>query len=298
MVDHGELVSILTEHDILRAFLSMSGADQPGYEVTCVVGEGTDVLGQMNGTAQQRGLRLVSASLFDHDGKRYGAIHFTGARNDAFVEALWSSGHTILRVHATTARGAPRPGRARRRQALSDAEPGATTRNADCPMTTTEYRATVAAGERHAPSPRPVRLVADLVTGLVAVRRVLRHAARRPERPADVRAEGGWPARRARRRRRGDREGTAEHAPRQAARRARRRQRVADRLGAAAAAAATAAPLVRAANELPLELPPWQRDQNVQHLFWDSWRELELGDLRAIHFHSVSPGGPAHAAAP
>ena len=109
VVDHGELVGILTEHDILRAFLSMSGADQPGYEVTCVVGEGTDVLGQMNGTAQQRGLRLVSASLFDHDGKRYGAIHFTGARNDAFVEALWSSGHTILRVRATTA-AAARPG--------------------------------------------------------------------------------------------------------------------------------------------------------------------------------------------
>jgi CBS domain-containing protein len=100
VVDRGVLVGILTEHDILRAFLRMSGADQPGYEVTCVVGDAGagDVLGVMHALATSRGLRLVSANVFDHDGKRYAVVRFAGVRDDAFVEALWASGLTILRV--------------------------------------------------------------------------------------------------------------------------------------------------------------------------------------------------------
>ncbi len=113
VVDRGRLVGILTEQDLLRAFLCMSGADQPGYEVTCVVAQDGDVLGDMNGIAALRGLRLTSASVFDHDGKRYAVVHFVGQRSDAFVEALWRCGHQILRVattapeQATAAVGAP-----------------------------------------------------------------------------------------------------------------------------------------------------------------------------------------------
>ena len=109
VVDRGMLVGVLTEHDILRAFLSMSGADQPGYEVTCVVNEDDNVLDSMNVLATQRGLRLTSAAVFDHDGKRYGVVHFVGKQSDAFVESLWRSGHKILRVQASEAAGLPRP---------------------------------------------------------------------------------------------------------------------------------------------------------------------------------------------
>lgn len=106
VVDRGELVGILTEHDILRAFLRMSGADQAGYEVTCVVGDASDVLGHLYGLASTRGLQLSSANVFDHEGKRYAEVHFTGQRNDSFVEALWKSGLTILRARPTE-RAAP-----------------------------------------------------------------------------------------------------------------------------------------------------------------------------------------------
>ncbi len=101
VVDRGELVGILTEHDLLRAFLSLSGADQPGYEVTAVVRDGADVLSTMLGIAAQRGLQMTSANVFDHAGKRHALLHFVGARDDAFVEALWRCGHTILRVRPT-----------------------------------------------------------------------------------------------------------------------------------------------------------------------------------------------------
>ncbi|MBK8095989.1 MAG: CBS domain-containing protein [Planctomycetes bacterium] len=102
VVDRGELVGVLTEHDILRAFLRMAGADQPGYEVTAIVGDTTDVLGTLHSLAERRHLRLVSASVFDHDRRRYAVVHFVGGPDDAFVESLWRSGLTILRVRAAT----------------------------------------------------------------------------------------------------------------------------------------------------------------------------------------------------
>lgn len=112
VVDRGELVGILTEHDILRAFLRLSGADQDGYEVTAAVAAGSlDVIGQMNTLAQRRGLHLVSASMFEQDQVHYAVIHFTGRANDAFVDDLWQSGHRILRVRATTP-GGPVPAHA------------------------------------------------------------------------------------------------------------------------------------------------------------------------------------------
>ena len=103
VVDHGELVGILTEHDILRAFLRLSGADTPGYEVTATLTDATgDVLAPLCTLAQQRGLRLVSAAQFEHDKVHYAVVHFTGSRNDAFVDDLWASGLRILRVRETT----------------------------------------------------------------------------------------------------------------------------------------------------------------------------------------------------
>lgn len=108
VVDHGTLVGVLTEHDILRAFVRWTGADEAGYEVTCVVDAGRDVLGELDGLAAVNALRIVSASSFDHDGKRLLVVHFVGDRNDAFVEALWRCGHTILRVRQTDGAAAPR----------------------------------------------------------------------------------------------------------------------------------------------------------------------------------------------
>ena len=115
VVDRGALVGILTEHDILRAFLSMSGADQPGYEVTCVVAGSDDVLGDMNRLATAQGLRLTSASVFDHEGKHYAVVHFVGERSDAFTESLWRSGLQILRVQAATPQETRRPSATSRR---------------------------------------------------------------------------------------------------------------------------------------------------------------------------------------
>ena len=105
VVDHGELVGVLTEHDILRAFLRWTGADQHGYEVTAVIGPDRDALGELNEVANTHGLRIVSASSFEHDKKPLLVLHVVGHRNEAFVDALWRCGHTILRVRATD--GAP-----------------------------------------------------------------------------------------------------------------------------------------------------------------------------------------------
>jgi acetoin utilization protein AcuB len=106
VVDRGELVGVLAEHDLLRAFLAMSGADQDGYEITCELAPGADVIGGIDELARQRGLHLGSMSSFELGGKRLGVVHFLGPQDDAFVDALWRSGHRILRVRAT-GRGVP-----------------------------------------------------------------------------------------------------------------------------------------------------------------------------------------------
>jgi len=106
VVDRGELVGILTEHDILRAFLRLSGADQQGYEVTATVANGVvDGIGTMHTLAQKHGLHLISASMFEQDKLHYAVVHFTGPANDAFVDDLWRSGLRILRVRATSPDG-------------------------------------------------------------------------------------------------------------------------------------------------------------------------------------------------
>ncbi len=101
VVDHGELVGVLTEHDILRAFLRWTAADQAGYEVTAVAAPGRDALGELNRLAAARRLAIVSAASFEHAGKPLLVLHLTGPRDDAFVDELWKCGHTILRVRVT-----------------------------------------------------------------------------------------------------------------------------------------------------------------------------------------------------
>ena len=56
---------------------------------------------------RKRGLRLVSAAQFEHDTVHYAVVHFTGPRNDTFVDDLWASGLRILRVRETTDARAP-----------------------------------------------------------------------------------------------------------------------------------------------------------------------------------------------
>jgi acetoin utilization protein AcuB len=107
VVDRGELVGVLTENDILRAFVRWTGADEPGYDVACVAPPHGDALGALGALAAARGLHVVSAAAFDHDGRRLLAVHFAGADDEAFVDDLWRSGHTILRVRRTGGRAVP-----------------------------------------------------------------------------------------------------------------------------------------------------------------------------------------------
>lgn len=125
VVERGELVGVLTEHDLLRAFLSLSGADQPGYEVTALAPDGSDVLGSMVALAGRHRLTLTSANVFAHEGKRYALCHFVGAQSEAFVDALWRSGQTILRVRTSAAEpgASPAPPLGRDRQPERVAKP-------------------------------------------------------------------------------------------------------------------------------------------------------------------------------
>ena len=107
VVDHGRLVGVLTEHDLLRAFVRWTGADQDGYEVTAVAAPGRDAFADINQLAKARGLHLVSASSFAHEGRALMVLHVSGHHDDTFVDSLWRCGHTILRVRGTGTAASP-----------------------------------------------------------------------------------------------------------------------------------------------------------------------------------------------
>lgn len=106
VVDHGELVGVLTEHDLLRAFLAMTGAEQDSTEICCAVTPRPDVLGELFALAQQHGIALDHAAAFAHGGQRL-AVFSTRSDEAAFVEALWGHGHKVLRVHHPAPQQAP-----------------------------------------------------------------------------------------------------------------------------------------------------------------------------------------------
>lgn len=100
VVDRGRPVGILTEHDVLRAFLELTGADDTGYEVTFVVADSHDAVVEMADLGKRYGMRLTSVITFVHDGKRLGLVRFAGGSNDTFLSDVWKCGHTVLRVRA------------------------------------------------------------------------------------------------------------------------------------------------------------------------------------------------------
>lgn len=100
VVDRGRVVGILTEHDILRAFLELTGADELGYEVTFVIADGHDTVLEMTELGKRYGLRLGGVITFLHAGKRLGLVRFAGEGTDAFLSDVWKCGHTVLRVRA------------------------------------------------------------------------------------------------------------------------------------------------------------------------------------------------------
>ncbi|MFO0968386.1 MAG: CBS domain-containing protein [Gemmataceae bacterium] len=96
VVRHGVLVGLITESDILRAFVETLGG--PGTRLSFEIKGEEDAFGLMARAAPRRGLRVLSLITMRHDDKPLCVARLAGEDVDALVEDLWSSGHTVLNV--------------------------------------------------------------------------------------------------------------------------------------------------------------------------------------------------------
>ncbi|MEZ5964595.1 MAG: CBS domain-containing protein [Planctomycetota bacterium] len=97
VVDQGTLVGILTDHDLLRAFMEFTGADEPGCEVTLELTEEAGAVARMAELGRRHGLQIGSVVSFQHERRRLGVVRLLGAPSEAFLDDVWRSDR-VLRV--------------------------------------------------------------------------------------------------------------------------------------------------------------------------------------------------------
>lgn len=105
IVDNGKLVGVLTDHDLLRAFMEMAGADEAGYEVTLEPAATTDAVATMIDLGRRHRLQIASVVSFQHGDRRLVVVRLLGTPTDAFLDDVWRSGR-VLRVRSRAVAGA------------------------------------------------------------------------------------------------------------------------------------------------------------------------------------------------
>jgi acetoin utilization protein AcuB len=95
------LAGIITESDILRAFMDVVGVDDHGVRVTFDLSAKEDALTAAEAVAATHGMRIVSLLTMVHDGRRMGVVRVVGPDPEGFTAALWGSGHRVLTVQRT-----------------------------------------------------------------------------------------------------------------------------------------------------------------------------------------------------
>lgn len=98
VVREGELVGIITASDIMRAFVTAMGGDTPGLRVAFDLDAAEDVMSLMNELAERHTMKIVNMLSLHRDGRRFDVVRLTGRSGDAFVDAVWRSGHRVLSV--------------------------------------------------------------------------------------------------------------------------------------------------------------------------------------------------------
>lgn len=93
-----EIVGIITASDILRAFVAAMGGDTPGIRVTFDLDAGDNVAGLMTELATRHDMSVVTVLSLQREGRRLGVVRVTGRGGDAFVDAVWQSGHRVISV--------------------------------------------------------------------------------------------------------------------------------------------------------------------------------------------------------
>ncbi len=94
----GQVVGVITETDIFRAFLGLIATPGTGARVTFDMSRGEDVFGLIARAAKVEGLCVRSLISAMEGDRPVCVVHVTGERVDVFLEDLWASGHVVVNV--------------------------------------------------------------------------------------------------------------------------------------------------------------------------------------------------------
>ena len=98
VIEGGNLVGIITESDIFRAFIEVVGIRSAGIRITFDLAKDEDPVATVADLGRRHGLRVASVLTLDHGGRRLGVARLQGLWTEKFVDAVWKSGHRVLNV--------------------------------------------------------------------------------------------------------------------------------------------------------------------------------------------------------
>jgi acetoin utilization protein AcuB len=93
-----QLIGLITESDILRAFISILGDSSEGARVTFSTPVGEDVFDVFADWTQHREVKVLSLLSSRRDGQTVYVVRMVGPDVRKTIDELWRSGHQVLNV--------------------------------------------------------------------------------------------------------------------------------------------------------------------------------------------------------
>lgn len=97
VIREDRLIGLITESDILRAFISILKADPGSIRVTFSIGNEEDLAELIVGALRSQ-VHLLSLMTSRNDGRSMCVARIAGEGADKFIESLWRSGHQVVNV--------------------------------------------------------------------------------------------------------------------------------------------------------------------------------------------------------
>lgn len=93
-----QLVGLITESDIFRAFIGFFAPAGAGARVTFDISKGEDVFAFLATAARERKVRIISLISTQENDRPVCVVRFAGEGTEKLLEDLWNSHHTVLNV--------------------------------------------------------------------------------------------------------------------------------------------------------------------------------------------------------
>ncbi|MEC2177279.1 acetoin utilization AcuB family protein [Bacillus subtilis] len=98
VVHHQKLIGILTKTDLLRTFVKLTGADQPGSQIEIKVNDITKSLAEISSLCQDLQVKILSVLVYPHDDPGVKVLVFRVKTMNPlpFLQALQRNGHHVV----------------------------------------------------------------------------------------------------------------------------------------------------------------------------------------------------------